>query len=100
MSVEVFDVSYGGLLRLEDCSFYDVKLRQGKLVGTTKNDELECSELGLEDEFMYLPEDDAAYDIPLEPLDPGNPAAGMHVGNATLSDCLRFEYTCEYALPV
>ena len=43
---------------------------------------------------MYMSVDDAAYDIPLRHLDPGNPAAGMHVGNATLSDCLRHAYRC------
>ena len=93
LSVEVFDVSFGGLLHLEDCTFRNVELRQGKLVGTSLNDDFKCNNEWLGD-FMYMPADDAAYDIPLEPLDPGNPAAGMHVGNATLSDCLRHAYRC------
>ena len=31
LSVEVFDVSFGGMLHLEDCAFRNVELRQGKL---------------------------------------------------------------------
>ena len=94
LSAGVFDVSFGGLLHLEDCTFRNVLLRQGKLVGTSLNDDVSCTNPAIEDDFMYWPEDDVAYDIPLEPLDPSNPDAGMHVGNATLSDCLRHAYRC------
>ena len=94
LSAEVFDVSFGGMLHLDDCTFQNVLLRQGRLVGTSLNDDAYRVTSGAEYEFIYFPEDDAAYDIPLEPLDPENPNAGMHVGNATLSDCLRHAYRC------
>ena len=95
LSVEVFDVSFGGMLHLEDCAFRNVELRQGKLVGTSSNDIFPCFPSFIDLNYMYMPADDATYDIPIRRLDPGNPAAGMHVENATLSDCLRHAYRCE-----
>ena len=45
ISVEVIDVSYGGRLRLEDCTFENVVLRRNppKFVSTSLNDELTCT---------------------------------------------------------
>lgn len=93
LTVEVFDVSFGGLLHLDNCTFRNVFLRQKRLVATTSNDLVPCLE-PFQDDFLYLPDDDAAYDIPVEPIVPGDPEAGMWVSSATISDCLRPSYLC------
>lgn len=95
LTVEVFDVSFGGLLHLEQCTFQRILLRQSKLVSTSLNDEVKCLE-PFQDDFLYMSTDDEAYDIPLEQIDPSNPDAGMRVTNETLSDCLRARYKCAH----
>ena len=88
--MEVLDVSYGGHVRLEDCTFDSVVLRRNppKFVSTSLNDELVCT-TPFEDSFKYNADDDDAYDIHPQLLDPDNPSAGFYIANATLSDCLR-----------
>jgi hypothetical protein len=93
LTVEVIDISFGGLLRLEDCTFHNISLRNKKLVSTTENDLVRCGR-PFDEDFLYLPDDDAAYDVEMEPIDVANPSAGMRVRNATLSDCLRPSYLC------
>lgn len=97
LSVEVFDISFGGLLRVEDCTFRDVVLRRRKLVSTTANDDVPCSQWGgppaFSGVYRYLPGDDERYDIHPQRL-PGRPAGEFYVTNATLSDCLRGSYRC------
>lgn len=91
LRVEVFDVSLGGMLRLEECYFHNVSLARGKLVSTTLNDVLAC-DWPLQKDFFYLPDDDVLYDIPWDLVDTGNAQGGYFVENETLSDCLRQEF--------
>jgi hypothetical protein len=93
LPVEVFDVSFGGLVRLQDCMFRDVQTP--KLVSTTFNDYLECGNLGrwgVSGAFRYRPGDDMLYDIQKEPL-PDRPGE-YFVKYETLSDCLRPIFRC------
>ena len=90
LTVEVFDVSYGGRLQLEDCTFQNIQLRRNppKYVSTTENNHLRCVS-PFEDTFKYNADDDDAYDIVPELLDPADPSAGSYVQSAIISDCLR-----------
>lgn len=89
LSVEVFDVSYGGRISLENCTFQNIQLRQNppKYVSTLANDELRCSEPGSND-FKYYSDDDDAYDIEPQPIDPNDTSKGLYAASATMSDCL------------
>lgn len=90
LSVEVFDVSYGGRISIEDSTFTNVNLTRDppKLVSTSMNDDLQC--ISPEDDYLkYNPEDDDEYDLESQPLDPNDLSQGLYVENSTLSDCLR-----------
>ena len=99
LSVEIFDVSFGGRLHLENCTFQNLQLSRTppKYVSTSLNDDVQCIE-PFEDAFKYNPDDDDMYDIRPQPLDFGDPTAGEFVESATLSDCLRPAHKCAPAL--
>jgi hypothetical protein len=93
LRTEVFDVSFGGLVRLEDCMFRNVQTP--KLVSTTLNDAASCEKFhyDLRNAYRYQPQDDELYDIQKEEL-PGRPGEYV-VKNETLSDCLRPYFQCK-----
>ena len=95
LSVEIFDVSFGGRLHLENCTFQNLQLSRNppKYVSTSLNDEMPCYE-PFEDDLKYNADDDDMYDIRPQPLDFGDPAAGEFVESATLSDCLHPAHEC------
>lgn len=91
LTVEVFDLSFGGRLQLEDCTFENVRLRRQppKLVSTSRNDEAAC-DAPYDDSFKYHADDDDAYDIVhSDILGFGDTPLELIVDNATASDCLR-----------
>lgn len=90
LTVEIFDVSFGGSVHLEDCIFQNVQLSRNppKFVSTSLNDEFACEE-PYEQFFKYQPEDDDDYDIIPVPIDPNDASKGLYVDSATISDCLR-----------
>lgn len=100
---EVFDVSFGGMLKLQACTFKDIVLRSAtrKLVSTTANNYIPCAGDPVDQNFdlsstpqaifFNYPSDDDAYDIQPVPSD----ASGVEtVEDAVMSDCLRLQYTC------
>ena len=95
LSVEIFDVSFGGRLHLENCTFENLQMTRSpvKYVSTSLNDDVPCQE-PFEDSFKYNVDDDDMYDIRPQPLDFDNPSAGEFVEYATLSDCLRPAHEC------
>lgn len=97
LTVEVFDLSYGGRLRLEDCTFRNVQLGRNppKYVSTTLNDDLVCMD-PLDDLYKYHAEDDDDYDIELQRVDASDPSKGLNVQSDTISDCLRAVHLCVF----
>lgn len=95
LSVEIFDVSYGGAVHFQDCEFHNLELRRipPKFVSTTLNDDLACG-IPNTDLFRYHPEDDDYYDVDPEYIDPNDPSKGLYLDNATMSDCMRPIHLC------
>jgi hypothetical protein len=102
---EVFDVSFGGMLRLEACSFNGVSGTDSrKLVSTTSDDYILCSgevvdqSVDITDapeaSFFNYATDDYAYDVFPAQNSTDGVGASFSVQNATMSDCLRVHYTC------
>lgn len=100
LAVEVFDVSFGGRLHIENCTFQDVDMTRSppKYVSTSLNDDVPC-QAPFDDAFKYNDDDDDSYDIRPQPLDFGDPSAGVFVESATLSDCLRPAHECAPSVP-
>lgn len=90
LSVELFDVSFGGGVHLEDCTFQNIQLRRTppKYVSTSLNDEFRCDD-PYDDFFKYQADDDDYYDITPQLVNPDDASAGLYIDSATMSDCLR-----------
>eukprot|EP00892_Ulva_mutabilis_P010359 jgi/Ulvmu1/7696/UM038_0128.1 len=96
LAVEIADVSFIGAVRFENASFANVTLQHGAVVSTTVNDYKEVApDYGLH----YYAEDDAAYDVDVRPLAPGEAGvfgAEFGVDKDVLGDCA---YTWAYDHP-
>ena len=87
LDVEVADVSFEGIVHFENVSFSHVALAHGNVVSTTLND----YQLAIGFAVTYYSDDDANYDVPLEPVRPGQHGLfgeEFVIPNATMSDCL------------
>jgi hypothetical protein len=87
LSAEIFDVSFGGSLKVENCVFVRVSHAERGIVSTSLNDAFRCfNDKG----FQYFLADDAAYDLESTPISSNDPSRGFRVRSGMLSDCLRF----------
>ena len=87
LAVEIADVSGEGAVRFADARFANVTLQHGKVVSTTANDYQQAQGYCL----LYYAEDDAAYDVDLEPVPPeerGPLGEEFRIAEAVMSDCV------------
>eukprot|EP00892_Ulva_mutabilis_P006269 jgi/Ulvmu1/4013/UM188_0003.1 len=86
LHVELVDVSFGGIVRLENVALANVSLVHGAVVSTTANDYLDG--LGI---VIYTPSDDEDYDVELTLVQPSQRSPlgkDFMIENATMSDCM------------
>lgn len=96
LEAALVDVSYGGIVRLDRVALANVTLPHAAVVSTGANDYdsiplMDGVELSEPLSSVYLPDDDAAYDVPVGVVPPGERgpfALEFLVKDATMSDCL------------
>lgn len=77
LTSELVDVSFGGAVNMQACTFTNCAIPRNHIVSTSFNDYTPCSAWspGMAG-FLYFPQDDEEYDFEWELIDPDNAVTG------------------------